>query len=530
MQRPSLPGDALPADDAVRRESASASAGPDPRAPDPVAAEIQAEINDHLATAAERHRSAGLGEAESREKAREAFGDVREIGRRCYWIKQGDSLMYRGAIALLLAILALSLIAVTLRSWQAESRMADQIGALTAQLKELAERQPAAPAPIAIPAPIEITGRAFAGDRLAGGAPLSVFDVSHGKTVRQLKSDSDGSFTSGPLAGGDFALVGPVLPAAPTEEPMQVQFAPIAAYPGVNVAHQDIDLAFHFGRLGISLSRPLPEFEVEGKGKYESRIFIKVLTPRLRPQRWTASAPMPPEWPIYISGGPRSHVPGSTSIELRTGAPLETPDYVPADGLWFYEILDNKDIAKDLAGTLFTGDEGRLPTRECLVVAAVMMQVPRPAAEPEQGPKSGRGNRSSVFRDRYGSFGPYSLRESSRPAIASDEYEWTRHLWYELLNRLREGNRAPSRIGEAAYREIEAFDPAVAVKVPITAECKTRIRLELPDNLESRVRNSFVGETDLEKAKEAWSDGSPYHRHVQITVVGSEPFTAAASD
>ena len=509
MQRPSLPGD-----DAIRRETDSASAGPDPRVPDPVAAEIQAEITDHLATAAERHQSGGLGETESREKAREAFGDVREIGRRCYWIKQGDSLMYRGAIALLLAVLALSLIAVTLRSWQAESRMADQIGALTAQLKELAERQPAAAAPIAIPAPIEITGRAFAGNRLAGGAPLSVIDVSHGKTVRQLKSDSDGSFTSGPLAGGDFALVGPVSPAAPTEEPMQVQFAPIAAYPGVNVPHQDLDLAFHYGRLGISLSRPLPEFEVEGdgegKGKYESRIFIKVLTPRLRPARWTASSPMPPQWPIYISGGPRAKTSIRFMADIRGGSQEQVLDYVPTDGLWFYEILDNEELSGGLSASLFAGDEGRLPIGECLVVAAVMTQVPEPVKELDAQAKFQLLRQSSNrFRLLYGSFGPYALRTSVSDVSASDN-QWVRHLWYDLLNRALRESQSPSRREEWVNRGMESFDAAVAVKVPITANAMTLISLEIPDDLESRVRTSFEGQTDAAKPKRPGATARPF--------------------
>ena len=266
-----------------------------------MAAEIQAEITDHLATAAERHQSGGLGETESREKAREAFGDVAQIGRRCYWIKQGDSLMYRGAIGCFSPVLALSLIAVTLRSWQAESRMADQIGALTAQLKELAERQPAAPAPMPLPAPIEIKGRIFAAPTVRPLAAAVRHRCLGRKDSAAIEVRFEGFVYIRATRGWRFRRSGATM----ADERLQVQFAPIAAYPGVNVPHQDLDLAFHYGRLGITLSRPLPEFEVAtgGKGKYESRIFIKVQTPRIRPSPGRSICAMPPEWPIYINRG-----------------------------------------------------------------------------------------------------------------------------------------------------------------------------------------------------------------------------------
>jgi len=413
--------------------------------------------------------------------------------------------MFRGAVALLLVVLAVSLVAITVRSWQAESRMAEQIGALTAQLKELAERPQTPPAPPVVASPIEITGRAFrAPDKPAWGAPLSIIDVTDGNTIRQVKSETDGAFTSGPLAGGDFAIFGPASPAG-TDGPLYVQSAPIAAYPGVDVPHQDFDLRFDFGRLGIELSRPLPDFEVEGEGKLESRIFIKVLTPRMLPTRWTTSSALPPKWPVYISRGPRA----------------TTPDVIPSSGLWCYEILDNSQISGGLAGTLFTGDEGRLPSGECQVVAAVMAHNIEPPAEEEIGARNLQAfaQREGYFKRRFAHFGPYRLRDSA----ASSEDLWIRHLWFDLLNREPRVSRSQSLQQEWVKWGMETFDPTVAAKVQITAGSKITIRLEIPDDLESRVRNAFAGEAEVEKAKAAWSEGSPFHRHVKITVTGSEP-------
>src|SRR5438874_7772266 len=53
---------------------------------DPIAAEIQAEISDHLATAAEQLESQGIATADALQKSKQKFGDTVAIGRRCYWI------------------------------------------------------------------------------------------------------------------------------------------------------------------------------------------------------------------------------------------------------------------------------------------------------------------------------------------------------------------------------------------------------------------------------------------------------------
>src|SRR4051812_24538015 len=76
---------------------------------DPVAVEIEAEIADHLATAAEQLQSQGLAADQAQQKSQEKFGDPASIGRRCYWIKQGDYLMFRALVIALLGILCVAL-------------------------------------------------------------------------------------------------------------------------------------------------------------------------------------------------------------------------------------------------------------------------------------------------------------------------------------------------------------------------------------------------------------------------------------
>src|SRR5258707_15214770 len=98
-----------------------------PAPADPLATEIEAEIADHLATAAERLEAHGVSSRDDRQKSQDRFGDAIVIGRRCYWIKQGDTLMFRGALLILLTVLSIGLAIAVLVSWQSQSGMAEQM-------------------------------------------------------------------------------------------------------------------------------------------------------------------------------------------------------------------------------------------------------------------------------------------------------------------------------------------------------------------------------------------------------------------
>src|SRR6476660_5307031 len=108
---------------------------------DPVAAEIQAEIADHLATAAEKLQSQGLPTDQAQQKSQAQFGDPANIGRRCYWIKQGDALMFRTAIIVLLTLLSCALGAMAFNGYRSQRQMAERVAALAAELKALAQQR-----------------------------------------------------------------------------------------------------------------------------------------------------------------------------------------------------------------------------------------------------------------------------------------------------------------------------------------------------------------------------------------------------
>src|SRR5439155_19755999 len=129
-----------------------------------------------------------------------------------YWIKQGDALMFRAALILLLAILCLALGLATFSSYRSQRQMDEQMAALAEQLQALADSQRTSPsaAPIAAePKPLEITGKVFIGspDKPAADTEVMICRVSDGEIVRLAMTADDGSFRSGPLTPGDYTLV-----------------------------------------------------------------------------------------------------------------------------------------------------------------------------------------------------------------------------------------------------------------------------------------------------------------------------------
>jgi hypothetical protein len=421
---------------------------------------------------------------------------------------------------------------------------------LTEQLQKLAERQaqtPVAPATPTAPAPLEITGTAYIGspDRPAARASIGVIDVQTGKRVRELKSDDSGEFTTGPLAGGDYALLAGVLEDSPnkSENYVRLQSAPIQVYPGVAVPPQSLNLAFPYGRLAIELSRPLPTFEVPVEGmpqQFESRLLVKVKTPRLRAEQWTDTEDREQEWPIFISQGARART-GSgvrSSRGSNLGAGLWNLTCPPNNGLWFFELLDTQDLNNDLRDTLFQGDEGKLPTAHCQVVAwLVMHEIGSPAAESTTekttGSPSGTIGKVDVRQmirqhnlSHVSTFGPSNLREMSVPGVVSDEEKWLKHIWYDLSNLVPAEDRSPDRRQSAIGRQLESFDSDDVTLVPIELHALTTIRIEIPDDLESRIQ-LINDASQPEAAKAAWDAGYPFLRPAKITVVGTAPLPPA---
>jgi len=503
MSSPSLPGD---------REQ--------PAGGDPVTAQIEAEIADHLATSAEQLAAAGLTPTEAREQTQDKFGDIAAIGRRCWWIKQGDSLMFRGAIIGLIVVLCVALAVTTVGSWQSQSRMADQMNVLTEQLKALAER----PAPVpAVQGPLEVKGQVYVGspDQPAAGAEIYIARVEDGEIVRRATTDNSGAYRSGPLTAGDYTLQAKVQPKQ-QHRPSGVQSAPIYVYPGVESSRIDLDVAWHFGRIQIGTSRPLPTADVDGKYTIESRLFVKVFTNYRRSYSWTVAYNTPPSWPAYVE------------FIRRPQAPQDEQG-----GTWFFEILSNDDLSQP-GGTVFFGPRGELPEGQALVVAAVLADVlplgykvpPPVVVDPGRSwtPESMAAMNAwrSVESEIRAYRGPESLQGVTR-FQPNDDFTWaTRPRGYSWLEHLSGGPKPERPMRPSLLPvHINADTPGVTA-VPITRGEATRLRIEIPTDLEEKIRALVDGALDAEQFQAVYTPlAPPFFTEAKITVAGSRPLTDA---
>lgn len=123
-----------------------------PRVPRTSQDAIDAEIADHLASAAQRLAAQGTPPEAAQLAAHQQFGDVDAIRRRCFWIQEGKSIIFRTTVLVLLIGLSVGLTVTAIGTWQTQSRLVEQVTALTEQLKLLAENQQAA-APHRPPSP-----------------------------------------------------------------------------------------------------------------------------------------------------------------------------------------------------------------------------------------------------------------------------------------------------------------------------------------------------------------------------------------
>lgn len=350
--------------------------GPSPPCtpPDPIAAEIQAEIADHLATAAEQLQSQGLTTGEAREKSQAKFGDAVSIGRRCYWIKQGDALMFRTAIIVLLTLLCCALGLVAYGGYRSQRQMAEQMAALAAELKAMADQQKAVvatPPPAAEPKPLEITGRVYIGspDKPAANASLALIDLKDASGVRSFKADDAGHFQSGPLGGGDYALLTDTSEKLPDgARPWTVQSAPIAAYPGVEIPPQQIDIEHRFGRLSFETTRPLPQLRVEGRFTIESRLLVRVRSAQDRKAHWTRDLRQPKVWPIYIANQPWA----DSAVASGGFTGWQADNQTDRE---FYAVISPEQLATDLEGTIFRDVAGRFSPGNVAIAAAILTDI-----------------------------------------------------------------------------------------------------------------------------------------------------------
>jgi hypothetical protein len=486
-----------------------------PAAPvDPVAAQIEAEFADHLATSTERLTSQGASPGEAGRRSQEKFGDAAAIGRRCWWIQQGDALMFRVAVVSLIVVLCLALAITTLGSWQSQSRMADQMNALSQQLKALAERPEPAPA---VTKPAELKGKLFvnSADRPAAGAEVLIARVDDGEIVRRVTTDARGEFQSGPLPAGDYSVLSKLQPKR-THEPFGVQSAPVYVYPGVDMPPVELDVAFHYGRLQFEPSRPLPKLEVAAKYTIESRLFVRVFTKYRRWHAWTPSFELPPSWPAYVR---------------FLSAPKSASDERPRD--WFWDILSDEDLA-DPSGTLLMDARGELPEGQAIVAAALLIDMLpsdyqiKPivfAVNPGKNFSQSLIDAAQQWRRAQQSvfgYGPFAEDQASL-ATPNDDFMWaTRARSTTWLEHLRGGpDKNKPLLPDPLPLRSPLYLPDAAT-VPIQRGQLTRLRVEIPEGLETQIRE-LVDATPDPANFEAALPGLPLFTELKVVTAGSQP-------
>lgn len=524
-----LPGNA---DQANSTSSNSA----DPR--DQVANAIDAEIADHLATSSDRLLAQGLDAHAARKQSQEQFGDVAAISRRCYWIKQGDYLMFRTAVIILLVVLCLGLGVTAFSSLRTQQQMAQQMVVLAEQLKAVAQRQqPEAPLLAAKPSeppPQEITGKAYIKQLSvpASKKEVLVLSANDGQIVRRVMTDDQGRYQSGPLAAGDYCLVTGV-ENAPRQTPFYpyLQSGPIYVYPGLPAPGHDLDVVQHAGRLSVELSRPLPRLEVEGKYTIESRLFIRVATDQSRHEPWTSSQKMPPNWPLPIMNVSASR------------------DRVGASSRYFLELLNSDDLEQQRSRTHFGDGYGLLPFGKAAVAAAIIADVipvgyERPELLFQDATTFGSvtGGPSFVVAKRFvdqdwhnaydtavrSGSGPVRDREFES-VLKGDDFHWlTKGLGQIWLRQMKSSDMQSTPPKPYTYWQSWLTTNATNERLceaPIQSDGLTRLRIEVPDDIAARIQALVARSLDpAEFAKFTLGDASPPPPEIQAEIAnGNHP-------
>jgi len=516
-------------------------------------AAIDDEIADHQLAAAERLQAQGVSAADAKTQAESKFGDTTAIRRTCYWIQHGDSLMFRGAVIALLSILCLGLTITAVASWQSQARMALQMTDLTAQLKALAEKPPTVPVP-AQPKPLELTGKLCNGspDTPAAGVEVTIINVKDGSILRRVTSDEQGRFRSGPLDNGDYAVAAPILPHA-VNRAHYFQSGPVFVYAGVSPQPVEMDLSYPAGRLAIELSRPLPNQVVADQYTIASRLMIRATSNRASRERpWTTDLPLPETWPVCLV---TTKPPASTSSE-----PLAR----------FYELLSEQDLTKDWSQTVFASEGGLFPEGTASIEAAILLDViplkhellPLPdSLSLGSGPRGFGGNRdaSATLQEKFrGAIwqaalarihvfpgeGPRALTSGSVVSLANDDLVWmSKGLGKLWLAHLQRDGAAPTTPYEPSALSYQVVQRSASNKAPIARGHTTRLRIDVPQDLESRLReyiesnpaaDDFAKKTLGERIgaladAEIERGENPFIRHVEATVAGQEPLPEPAA-
>ena len=164
--------------------------------------QLDAEIADHLAAAARDLLRRGEAEDQADRLALARFGDVARVKRQCWWIHNGEEVMFRTAGIGLLSLLTIGVAVVGFGGWQLQRNLASRTEELSEQLASLTATQQAM---LARQRPPEITGLAYLGDpstpakdveiqvfRFSEEPPSNMGIKASGVITRRLRTDGLG--------------------------------------------------------------------------------------------------------------------------------------------------------------------------------------------------------------------------------------------------------------------------------------------------------------------------------------------------
>jgi hypothetical protein len=249
--------------------------------------QLAAEIADHLAAAADDLVRRGQAEDEATRAALARFGDVARIKRQCWWIHNGEDVMFRTAGIALLSLLTIGVAVVGFGGWQLQRNLASRTEELSGQLASLAATQEAM---LAQQRPPEITGRAYLGDpsKPAKDVEIQVFRFSEepqansgmrvsGVVTRRLRTDAQGHFDSGILQSGEYCLLAPLLNPEGRVNENELLFTRLQSHPlyltsGVGKSAIDLNLAAP-ARIRLSVDN-IPNSLMIGED--EVRVFVQL--------------------------------------------------------------------------------------------------------------------------------------------------------------------------------------------------------------------------------------------------------------
>jgi hypothetical protein len=327
----------------------------------------------------------------------------------------------------------------------------------------------------------------------------------------------------------------------------------------------------------IETSRPLPTVNVAGRYKIDTRLMVRVRSSQSRSLPWISATAPPLAWPVYPLSDQPPSVPGRTDVSRGGRGPTAWSSEKA-----FCDLFSEQDL-KRIEQTTFGRLASELPAGKVQVAAAILADVypidyqPRPIPERFQGGAVNASNRDlydaarewdQIDNSLVASRMPESMKSTkgqrggrARSTIDDDCYYWMTkglgNIWLTHLQGADEESKPPRpHLISPIWLSFDA--PAIS----LASGQATRLRLVVPDDLESRIQELVDSTSDADEfAKvvmensvalsekirteeiKSWITGatggteaamptraapptSPFFRQLSITVVGTEPLKA----